>query len=174
MKLTNYEQLYAAIHHDLVFRFLHKNRLPKEEYYDVVIPGYLRAVRRYWTEEDLRRYQFSTIAWGCMRSNVGNYRKKLNREKRQRAVISLEQKYAGAPAIEKLADPVDWIGRLERRMMLMDCAGKLTKEQSEILFLKWKGYHLKEIARMQERTTSRIRKDVEQIRKALRPLQDAA
>lgn len=174
MKLTNYEQLYAAIHHDLVFRFLHKNRLPKEEYYDVVIPGYLRAVRRYWTEEDLRRYQFSTIAWGCMRSNVGNYRKKLNREKRQRAVISLEQKYAGAPAIEKLADPVDWIGRLERRMMLMDCAGKLTKEQREILFLKWKGYHLKEIARMQERTTSRIRKDVEQIRKALRPLQDAA
>ena len=109
-----------------------------------------------------------------MRSNVGNYRKKLNREKRQRAVISLEQKYAGAPAIEKLADPVDWIGRLERRMMLMDCAGKLTKEQREILFLKWKGYHLKEIARMQERTTSRIRKDVEQIRKALRPLQDAA
>ena len=174
MKLTNYEQLYAAIHHDLVFRFLHKNRLPKEEYYDVVIPGYLRAVRRYWTEEDLRRYQFSTIAWGCMRSNVGNYRKKLNREKRQRAVISLEQKYAGAPAIEKLADPVDWIGRLEKRMMLMDCAGKLTKEQREILFLKWKGYHLKEIARMQERTTSRIRKDVEQIRKALRPLQDAA
>lgn len=174
MKLTNYEQLYAAIHHDLVFRFLHKNRLPKEEYYDVVIPGYLRAVRRYWTEEDLRRYQFSTIAWGCMRSNVGNYRKKLNREKRQRAVIGLEQKYAGAPAIEKLADPVDWIGRLERRMMLMDCAGKLTKEQREILFLKWKGYHLKEIARMQERTTSRIRKDVEQIRKALRPLQDAA
>ena len=174
MKLTNYEQLYAAIHHDLVFRFLHKNRLPKEEYYDVVIPGYLRAVRRYWTEEDLRRYQFSTIAWGCMRSNVGNYRKKLNREKRQRAVISLEQKYAGAPAIEKLADPVDWIGRLERRMMLMDCAGKLTKEQREILFLKWKGYHLKEIARMQERTTSRSRKDVEQIRKALRPLQDAA
>ena len=174
MKLTNYEQLYAAIHHDLVFRFLHKNRLPKEEYYDVVIPGYLRAVRRYWTEEDLRRYQFSTIAWGCMRSNVGNYRKKLNREKRQRAVISLEQKYAGAPAIEKLADPVDWIGRLERRMMLMDCAGKLTKEQREILFLKWKGYHLKEIARMQERTTSRIRKDVEQIRKTLRPLQDAA
>ena len=174
MKLTNYEQLYAAIHHDLVFRFLHKNRLPKEEYYDVVIPGYLRAVRRYWTEEDLRRYQFSTIAWGCMRSSVGNYRKKLNREKRQRAVISLEQKYAGAPVIEKLADPVDWIGRLERRMMLMDCAGKLTKEQREILFLKWKGYHLKEIARMQERTTSRIRKDVEQIRKTLRPLQDAA
>ena len=174
MKLTNYEQLYAAIHHDLVFRFLHKNRLPKEEYYDVVIPGYLRAVRRYWTEEDLRRYQFSTIAWGCMRSNVGNYRKKLNREKRQRAVISLEQKYAGAPAIEKLADPVDWIGRLERRMMLMDCAGKLTKEQREILYLKEKGYHLKEISQMQERTPSHIRKDMKQIREALRPLQNAA
>lgn len=174
MKLTNYERLYAAIHHDLVFRFLHKNRLPKEEYYDVVIPGYLRAVRRYWTEEDLRRYRFSTIAWGCMHSNVGNYRKKMNREKRQRVMISLEQKYAGAPAIEKLADPVDWIGRLERRILLMDCAGKLTKEQREILFLKWKGYHLREIARMQERTLSRIRKDVEQIRKAFRPLQDAA
>lgn len=75
MKLTNEERLYAAIHHGLVYRFLRKNRLPQEEYYDVVILGYLRAVRRYWTEEDLRSYRFSTIAWGCMRSNVGSYRK---------------------------------------------------------------------------------------------------
>ena len=131
----------------------------------MVIPGYLRAVRRYWTEEDLRRYQFSTIAWGCMRSSVGNYRKKLNREKRQGTVISLDQKYAGTTAAERLVDPVDWIGRLERRMLLMDCAGKLTKEQREILSLKGKGYHLKEIAQMQKRTPSSIRKDVEQIRK---------
>ena len=140
----------------------------------MVIPGYLRAVRRYWTEEDLRRYQFSTIAWGCMRSSVGNYRKELNREKRQGTVISLDQKYAGTTAAERLVDPVDWIGRLERRMLLMDCAGKLTKEQREILSLKGKGYHLKEIAQMQKRTPSRIRKDVEQIRKVLRPLQNAA
>ena len=47
MKLTNEERLYAAIHHGLVYRFLRKNRLPQEEYYDVVILGYLRAVRRY-------------------------------------------------------------------------------------------------------------------------------
>ncbi len=174
MKLTNEERLYAAIHHDLVFRFLRKNRLSKDEYYDVVILAYLRAVRRYWTEEDLRKYRFSTIAWGAMRSSVGNYRKKLNRKKRQGIVVSLEQKYAGTPMAEKLVDPVDWIGRLERRMQLMDCATKLTKEQREILYLKEKGYHLREIAQMQERTPSRIRKDMKQIREALRLLQNAA
>lgn len=174
IKLTNEERLYAAIHHDLVFRFLRKNRLSKDEYYDVVILAYLRAVRRYWTEEDLRKYRFSTIAWGAMRSSVGNYRKKLNRKKRQGIVVSLEQKYAGTPVIEKIVDPVDWIGRLEKRMMLMDCARKLTKEQREILFLKGKGYHLKEIAEMQKRAPSRIRKDVEQIREVLRPLRNAA
>lgn len=174
MKLTNEERLYAAIHHGLVYRFLRKNRLPQEEYYDVVILGYLRAVRRYWTEEDLRSYRFSTIAWGCMRSNVGSYRKKLNREKRHGTVISLDQKQAGTPMAEKLVEPVDWIGRLEKRMLLMDCARKLTKEQREILYLKEKGYHLKEIAQMQERTPSHIRKDMKQIREALRPLQNAA
>ena len=174
IKLTNEARLYAAIHHNLVFRFLRKNRLSKDEYYDVVILEYLKAVKRYWTEEDLRKYRFSTIAWGAMRSSVGNYRKTLHRKKGQGTVISLEQKYAGSSAAEKLVDPVDWIGRLEKRMMLMDCARKLTKEQREILFLKGKGYHLKEIAEMQKRTPSRIRKDVEQIREALRPLQNAA
>lgn len=174
IKLTNEERLYAAIHHNLVFRFLRKNRLSKDEYYDVVILAYLKAIKRYWTEEDLRKYRFSTIAWGAMRSSVGNYRKTLNRKKRQGTVISLEQKYAGSSAAEKLVDPVDWIGRLEKRMLLLDCARKLTKEQREILLLKGKGYHLKEIAEMQKRTPSRIRKDVEQIREALRPLQNAA
>ena len=78
IKLTNEERLYAAIHHNLVFRFLRKNRLSKDEYYDVVILAYLKAVKRYWTEEDLRKYRFSTIAWGAMRSSVGNYRKTRN------------------------------------------------------------------------------------------------
>lgn len=140
----------------------------------MVILAYLKAVRRYWTEEDLRKYRFSTIAWGAMRSSVGNYRKTLNRKKRQGTVISLDQKYAGSSAAEKLVDPVDWIGKLEKRMLLLDCARKLTKEQREILFLKGKGYHLKEIAEMQKRAPSRIRKDVEQIRKVLRPLRNAA
>ena len=109
-----------------------------------------------------------------MRSSVGNYRKKLNREKRQGTVISLDQKYAGTTAAERLVDPGDGVGRLGRLRQLMGCAGKLTKEKRKILVLKGKGYHLKEIAQMQKRTPSRIRKDVEQIRKVLQPLQNAA
>lgn len=177
MKLTNEERLYAAIHHDLIYRFLRKHRLEREEYYDVVAPAYLRAVRRYWSEEELRQYQFSTIAWGAMRSSVGTYRKKLNRQKRRAKVASLDQRYQTGrmPAAEgpALADPDDWVSRLESRIMLMDLIRKLTKEQREILSMKVKGYCMREIAQRQKRTPSRIRTDMEQIREALRPLQNA-
>ena len=109
-----------------------------------------------------------------MRSSVGSFRKKMNRRKKLGAVVSLDQRYGGMTAAEKLAAPSDWMDRLEKRMLLAGCAGRLTKEQREILVLKWKGYHMKEIAELQKRTYSHIRKDVKQIREALRPLQDAA
>lgn len=60
--LTDEQRDYAAEHHALVYKFLKDNHLPMDEFYDVVIFGYLRAVRRYLTEPALRQYKFTTIA----------------------------------------------------------------------------------------------------------------
>ena len=41
--LTKEQQAFATAHHSLVYKFLNENRLPEDEFYDVVIFGYLKA-----------------------------------------------------------------------------------------------------------------------------------
>ena len=38
--LTKEQQTFATAHHNLVYKFLNENRLPEDEFYDVVIFGY--------------------------------------------------------------------------------------------------------------------------------------
>ena len=40
--LTKEQQTFATAHHNLVYKFLNENRLPEDEFYDVVIFGYLK------------------------------------------------------------------------------------------------------------------------------------
>ena len=47
--LTPEQRLFAEENHNLVYKFLAENHLPRDEFYDVVIFGYLRAVSRYFT-----------------------------------------------------------------------------------------------------------------------------
>ena len=55
--LTPEQKTFAEKHHGLVYKFLNKNQLSADEFYDVVIFGYLRAVRRF-----LRRQLFKITA----------------------------------------------------------------------------------------------------------------
>ena len=87
--LTPEQRDYAAKHHGLVYKFLNNNRLPEDEFYDVVIFGYLRAVRRYHTVSYLRKYAFSTIAWQAMHSDLFKYRRAQSCQKRSAEVVSL-------------------------------------------------------------------------------------
>ena len=64
--LTDEQRDYATEHHALVYKFLKDNHLPMDEFYDVIIFGYLRAVKRYLTEASLHQYKFTTIAWSCI------------------------------------------------------------------------------------------------------------
>lgn len=42
--MTPAQQLFAEAHHNLVYAFLNEKKLPEDEYYDVVVFGYLQAV----------------------------------------------------------------------------------------------------------------------------------
>lgn len=45
--MTPAQQLFAEEHHNLVYAFLNEKKLPEDEYYDVVVFGYLQAVMDY-------------------------------------------------------------------------------------------------------------------------------
>ena len=44
---TKEEQQFAEENHDLVYAFLNEKKLSEDEYYDVVVFGYLQAVQFY-------------------------------------------------------------------------------------------------------------------------------
>ena len=49
--LTKEQQAFATDHHGLVYKFLNENHLPEDEFYDVVVFAYLKAVKDYYTEK---------------------------------------------------------------------------------------------------------------------------
>ena len=60
------QQQFAEQNHQIVECFLSKKRLDADEFYDVVIFGYLLAVQEYLEKPRLSDYAFSTIAWRNM------------------------------------------------------------------------------------------------------------
>lgn len=57
--LTKEQQDFAAEHHGLVYKFLNDNHLPENEFYDVVIFPYLKAVKDYFSDESAQHYSFA-------------------------------------------------------------------------------------------------------------------
>lgn len=87
--LTQKQSDFAAEHHDLVFSFLNRFGYSENDYYDIVVFGYLQAVQVYFERQELRdKYAFSTIAFSRMRGAIGNYFKCESR--RIRNTVSLD------------------------------------------------------------------------------------
>ena len=101
--LTKEQQTFATAHHSLVYKFLNENRLPEDEFYDVVIFGYLKAVRDYFSAHD--------------------------------------------PIMQQL----------EMDLLLHELAGRVSKQQMDIVHLKQGGYGIREIARTQKVPMRRIK-----------------
>ena len=52
-QLTQKESAIAAENHYLINQFLEANNLPEDDYYDVVVFGYLKAVRNFSKNKNL-------------------------------------------------------------------------------------------------------------------------
>lgn len=78
--LTAEERRFAEENHHIVDEFLRGRRLPKNEWYDVVIFRYLLSVKKWFQRPELHQWKFKAIAYRDMRSAVGNERKKRNNQ----------------------------------------------------------------------------------------------
>lgn len=157
--LTKEQQAFATAHHSLVYKFLNENRLPEDEFYDVVIFGYLRAVYRYFNEPKLQKYSFATIGWKSMQGALSNYNRYQSRRKRNMEVLSIHVGLYpdGAPLEETIPahDPI--MQQLEMDLLLHELAGRVSKQQMDIVHLKQGGYGIREIARTQNVPMRRIK-----------------
>lgn len=90
--LTTEEQQFASDNHYLVRNYLRLRKLDIDEWYDVVIFRYLLAVKRWFSQPEIHRLKFSTIAYSGMRSAIGNECKKRDKQIR---TVSLDVVLAG-------------------------------------------------------------------------------
>ncbi len=135
--LNQEQRIFAEKNHNLVLQFLHRRELPIRDYYDVVVFGYLKAVRDYWTLEHLQAYSFSTICWRSMQQSLSNHYRSQLRKDHRLALVSLDELPQDLPASY---DP------LEQRLLMCDLSRMLTPKQMKIFMLRAQGYGVRKIA----------------------------
>ena len=153
--LTYQQRAFAAKHHRLVYKFLSEKCFPVDEYYDVVIFGYLRAVRRYFTEPKLRKYRFSTIAWSCMRADFVNYLKKAKHTVELTDTVQSQQ--------------TAW-QYMELKLMLYELSKRLPVRQMQIVILRVYGYSVSEIADAQGLSAKQVRRILRDVYRIIREI----
>ena len=67
--MTQEEREFAEQHHDLVTDFLRYRHLPADDFYDIVIFGYLSAVQQYFRDPPVV-VKFKAMAFRAMKDSV--------------------------------------------------------------------------------------------------------
>ncbi len=93
--LTETERVFAENNLRLVFEFLHKNHLPQEDWFDVIVFGFLSAVHDFHAKKTAQQFAFSTIAFRQMKYSVRQEYEYQNAVKRPQNVQSLDAVLTG-------------------------------------------------------------------------------
>lgn len=167
--LTPEQRLFAEEHHDLVYKFLRKKQLSIDEFYDVVIFGYLRAVYRFLTLPELQKYSFKTVAWKGMEGELRNHNRICKSQKRNAFVVSLHMPVYedGLPLEETIPAPNLYMRQLEEQLLLHDLAKKVSRQQMNIVRMKSCGYNDRDIARRQDTTIEHVQMLLKEVRHIL-------
>lgn len=176
-QLTEQESAFAAEHHSLIYRYLNEKELPEDEYYDVVVFGYLNGVRKHFRRQDLKQYAFTTIAWRAMDSIYANYERSKSRAKNSTQILSLYEPYHSAYALEEMiADAKDYAEETIGEMAVKETLQSFEQTEREILKLLMEGYPKSEIRRALSMTAEALNEAIASMqRKTLgSPLTQAA
>lgn len=163
--LTKEQQDFAAEHHGLVYKFLNDNHLPENEFYDVVIFPYLKAVQDYCNSASTQKYSFSTIAIRQMKFRLYDYFRTQARRKRNAEVISIHLGLYpdGVPLEEVLPGQNSLMQEFEMQQMLHDLASHVSEQQMKIVRMKGYGYGIREISSHEKIPMKRIQELLDEV-----------
>lgn len=142
--MTQEEREFAEQKHDLVIDFLRYKRLPMDDFYDVVIFGYLSSVQQYFRNPPTG-VEFKAMAFRAMKDAVlrdGEYNA---RAKRCGHTVSLDT----AGRHSSIPDPKQDVERqTEDKALLAQAARIATPKEAKIIRLLVDGFALHEAARL--------------------------
>ena len=138
--MTREEREFAEQNHDLVIDYLRRRRLPMDDFYDVVIFGYLSAVQQYFRNPP-PNVTFAAMAVRAMKDSIlrdGEYR---TCAKRSAAIVGLDDL-----AIADSRQDTD--RRVEGKALLEQVVNVATPKEAKIINLLIDGFALREAARL--------------------------
>ena len=139
--MTPEERDFAEQKHDLVIDFLRYRHLTMDDFYDIVIFGYLTAVQQYFRDPPAN-VTFEAMAFRAMKDSVLRDREYHSRAKRCGVTVGLED--AGST----LTDPrQDTERQVEGKALLEDVVKMATPKEARIIDLLIDGFALHEAAR---------------------------
>lgn len=168
--LTEEQRRFAEQNHALVYKFLHQHGLSVDEYYDIVIFGFLLAVQRYLTDASLAPYAFSTVAWSAMESALRNHRRTARRNLRLHTGNGWHGRYRLCR--RELPPENEWMSQLETTLLLHTLATLVTAQQMKVLQLRAQGVSVRSIAAQLKTNVPQINELLEDVRSTLHKLCD--
>ena len=154
--LTKEEVCFAADNHKLIYRYLSNKHLPKDEYYDIAVFGYLKAVKGYFAKERLRSYSFSTICWKYMSREISNYRKSQQRQKRAAKIVCMQSgQTLNVEAYNHYSHAE--MAKMQERLLLYELSLHIREEEMQIVKLYCDGYSLREICKIKQVKMRQVR-----------------
>lgn len=166
-KLTEQEKREAEKNHSLVYSFLHRHKYSIEEFYNVVIFGFLKGIQVYYRREDLRKkYQLAFICEQYMRAEIGNHFKMENSKKRkpEEAIISLDADYAETENLQNCIGGKSSETEVMEKLLLMELMENTTESQRKIIELKLDGYNNTEVCLVLGMPSSTFYKEMSRIK----------
>jgi len=156
--MTHLQRQFAEEHQDTVFRFLSHKNLSAEDYYDIVIFGYLQAVQEYDENPALARFQFNTIAWTKMSDCLGKHFSYENKPKRKAHTVSIHTYTSGGLTLDEILPDRrrDLQAQTAYRLFTMEVLSCLTESERQMVHLKADGLTCREIAEIFSTTVHTI------------------
>ncbi len=157
-EMTTLQKQFAEEHQDTLFRFLSHKGLPVEDYYDIVIFGYLQAVQEYDENPALSRFQFSTIAWTKMSDCLSKHFSYENKPKRKAPTVSIHTYTSDGLALDEILPDrrKDLQAQTADRLFAMEVLSCLTETEQQMVHLKADGLTCREIAEIFSTTVHSI------------------
>lgn len=163
--MTELERVFAEENHMLVYRFLRANGLSEDEYYDIVIFGYLQAVQEYLAAKETQKYQFSTVAWRKMDCAVKDHRRYLESKKRSAFTVSIHDPVSEGSTRkweDILHDDCNALKKLQAEMVLHSLA--LTPKERRITKMRQNGESMHSISKTEHMTFQQINATLEKVK----------
>ena len=136
--MTQEERDFAEQHHDLVIDYLCRKRIPMDDFYDVVIFGYLSAVQQYFRNPPAG-VAFKAMAFRAMKDSVLREGEYHARAKRCAHIISLDGM--------NVQDPKqDTERQIEGKALLEQVISVATPKEAKIISFLVDGFALREAA----------------------------